>query len=137
MDHQSFDHVTRVFAAAGSRRAALRALLGAALLGASTRAAMATSSTPCREGNEEPCGGECCPGKCFVSKGSTCALCCTGKGYVMCAGKTIDASTRETIREPTCCVDDGSEDPCLHCVPPPPPDGQICSGYVGGSYRRR
>ena len=66
MDHQTFDRLARVFAASGSRRAAWRALLGAALLGATTRAAMATSSTPVSPTGQRGTallGNKCCPGR--------------------------------------------------------------------------
>ena len=47
MDHQTFDRLTRLFGMVGSRRSAWRALLGGALLGATTRSAAAK---PCDQG---------------------------------------------------------------------------------------
>ena len=55
MDPHVFDSLTRLLSAPRSRRAAWRALLGAALLGATTRTAMA--ATPCDNGkNPGTCG---------------------------------------------------------------------------------
>jgi hypothetical protein len=129
MDHQTFDRLTRLFGIAGSRRTAWRALLGAALLGATTRAAMADSSTPCLTGNQEFCGRQCCPGRCFVSESSGCVLCCTGKDLIICEDPATGKST--------CCnaLDEHGDpisDPCGDCIPP-----QACPGLISGSYRRR
>jgi hypothetical protein len=130
MDHRKFDRLTRLFGAPRSRRTALRALLSAALLGATTRTAMATSSTPCELGAHEICGGECCPGKCFEQLAGGCPVCCTEPDFVICVGKTTGEPNK-----PTCCKNNKreGEDPCRDCQPPTP----ICPGYVGGSYRRR
>src|SRR5829696_2978434 len=99
MDHRKFDRLTRLFGAPRSRRTALRALLGAALLGATTRTAMAG---PCDTGNNPQCtcGADtnCPAGKCFVDSRGNCPVCCTEPGYVICVGK----STGEPA-QPTCC----------------------------------
>ena len=137
MDDRKFDRLTRLFGAPGSRRTALRALLVAALIGATSRTAMATSSAPCKKGSQESCGGTCCPGKCFVNPANGCPVCCTEPDFVICAGKTIDATTGRTTRQPTCCQNTKDGDPCERCVPPAPPRGATCPSYVGGSYRRR
>jgi hypothetical protein len=130
MDHQTFDRLTRLVGTAASRRTAWRALLGAALLGATTRSAAAE---PCR--NDKPaCGSGCCPGRCFTfvsdAGGSSrpsaaCAVCCTEENkLVICGG--------------TCCQYRERGDPCDPCdLPPPPtPDCPSASG-LAGSYRRR
>ena len=57
MDQPTFDRLTRLVAASGSRRAAWRALLAAALFGATTRPAAAR---PCANG-KHTCGEACCP----------------------------------------------------------------------------
>jgi len=135
MDHQTFDRLTRLFGFAGSRRTAWRALLGAALLGATTRVAMADSSTPCLTGNQEFCGRQCCPGKCFV----TCendvelALCCTGNDFIICE----DPNTGKSI----CCLNRG-DGSCEKCEQPGelglPTGAETCRpGLISGSYRRR
>jgi hypothetical protein len=135
MDPHVFDSLTRQLSAPRSRRAAWRALVGAALLGATTRAAMADSSTPCRAGNQEVCGGQCCPGRCFMHEPcKNIQLCCTGKDLIICEDPTTGKST--------CCYaldehGDPSSDPCRECKPPPLPDDQTCFDYIGGSYRRR
>ena len=128
MDHQMFDHVTRVFAASGSRRGAWRALLGAALLGVTTRPAAAG---PCANGKHE-CGGVCCPGKCFEfvsdsSDAGVCPLCCTGNN-IICKGP--DGKS-------TCCLNDPSEDPCAKCALPKENPDTSCRTGITGSYRRR
>jgi hypothetical protein len=137
MDQRKFDRLTRLFGAPRSRRTAWRALLGAALLGATTRTAMAG---PCDTGNNPQCtcgtNRTCPPGMCFVDSGGQCPVCCTEENdLTLCVGKTIDAATRKAIREPTCCK--GTKDACEACVPPAPPPGATCFDYVGGSYRRR
>jgi hypothetical protein len=127
MDDRKFDRLTRLFGTPGSRRTAFRALLGAALLGTTTRAAMATSSNACDPGKNEVCGKECCPGTCFVRTCSTTeeAFCCTGERMIICG---IDQRAQ-------CCVDDGRPNPCEDCLTPSV--GGFCPSYVGGSYRRR
>src|SRR5829696_4961532 len=125
MDHQTFDRLTRLFGIAGSRRTAWRALLGAALLGATTRVAMADSSTACLTGNQELCGRQCCPGKCFVGDVSgLCAICCTGKDRIICGDKCCKAL-------------DEKGDPCGHCVLPDLRGDETCGLLISGSYRRR
>jgi hypothetical protein len=125
MDHGKFDRLTRLFGAPGSRRTALRALLGAALFGATTRPAAAAPTSPCGTRNQDYCGRECCPGKCFVrcdANGEE--FCCDKPDWVMCGN--------------TCCqYDPNARDPCEKCPPGPPGGAEVCVGYVGGSYRRR
>jgi hypothetical protein len=141
MDHQTFDRLTRLFGIAGSRRTAWQALLGAALLGATTRSVAAAPTSACDAGGQESCGigGPCCPGRCFVTCRATdsgtsepttyeeFALCCTGKDLIIC-GKE-------------CCLDDGRDDPCERCELPSEPGmptgAQVCIGAIAGSYRRR
>ena len=140
MDHQMFDHVTRLVAASGSRRAAWRALLGAALLGATTRTARATATSPCERGAQESCGieGPCCPGKCFLicpeRSLDEYAFCCSGRDPHT-RGELIICGNR-------CCLDDGSANPCKDCKPPTnveqfPKSGGPCIAAITGSYRRR
>ena len=127
MDHREFDRLTQRVSKAGSRRQALRAVLGAALLGASSRTAMATSSAPCKKGSRASCGGTCCPGKCFAYE--NCAfLCCTGADLIICGNKCCRFLNDRGERIST---------PCEVCEQPPPPRGAFCNSYVGGSYRRR
>jgi hypothetical protein len=129
MDHRNFDRLTRLFGATRSRRTALRALLGAALLGATARPAVAT---PCDGDNSKnnprcTCGGsDCEPGKCFTHD-TGCQLCCTEENdLIICGNK--------------CCKIEG-EDPCGRCQVPAPPSptsgAPPCTTYVSGSYRRR
>ena len=139
MDHQTFDRLTRLVGTAASRRTAWRALLGAALLGTTSRSAAAEQCA-----NDKPaCGNDgCCPGRCFDfvsdsggSSGSSdvCKVCCTKENNrVICRG---DQGYK-------CCnaVDkDGTllKDPCQSCPLPSP--GNDCPNVSGiaGSYRRR
>jgi hypothetical protein len=128
MDHQTFDRLTRLFGIAGSRRTAWRALIAGALLGSTTRTAMATSSTPCRRGEEEYCGEreECCPGKCFVR--------CSG-GEFCCTGTDSNTGQEWIFCGDRCCLDDGSANPCKDC--PHTGAGEACIEFIAGSYRRR
>jgi hypothetical protein len=124
MDHRIFDRLTRHFGAPRSRRTALRALLSAALLRATTRPAAAG---PCDEGKHDFCvRDQCCPGRCFVIEGNACPLCCTGKN-IICEDPTTGKST--------CCLNKG-EDPCDSCGLPENPDTS-CQTGITGSYRRR
>jgi hypothetical protein len=126
---------------------AWRALLGAALLGTATRAAVAAPTSPCDTGKQDFCGrglNNCCPGKCFVvNEAGDCPVCCIEPDYVICAGKTIAATTDATIREPTCCKARDERggpisDPCGKCEQPTPPAGsEFCPSVITGSYRRR
>ena len=129
MDHRKFDRLTRLFGVPRSRRAALRALLGTALLGATTRPAAAG---PCDPGKHDLCGNgrdNCCPGRCFMHElCNSVQLCCTGPDLIICGDKTTG--------EPTCCQNKGN-DPCGDCMRPELPVGVSCGSYVGGSYRRR
>ena len=131
MDDQTFDHLTRLIATAASRRTAWRALLGAALLGTTTRPAAAA---PCGNG-KHVCGArnECCPGKCFRNASTGHELCCrgsdekTGNALIICGTK--------------CCQDVG-EDPCDCCLAPGATiviaaATDPCPEAITGSYRRR
>ncbi len=121
MDHHPFDHLTRLFGTAGSRRTAWRALLAGALLRATTRPAAAG---PCDTGKNPQCtcgtDTKCPPGKCFVLEGDVCPLCCAGNNIICGA---------------TCCLNKG-DDPCDSCALPENPNPQCQSG-ITGSYRRR
>jgi hypothetical protein len=135
MDPHVFDHLTRLWSAPRSRRAAWRALLGVALLGTSTRTAVATSSTPCLTGSQVFCvRDQCCPGRCFVTcqNDEEFALCCTGKDLIICE----DPKTGES----TCCQNRG-DDSCEKCELPGdgiPTGAETCPpGAITGSYRRR
>jgi hypothetical protein len=129
MDHQTFDRLTYLFAASGSRRNAWRALLGAALLGATTQSAAAA---PCSNG-KHLCGGTCCPGKCFTD--GSCEVCCTGENIIC-----------TTAGGPVCCLNlNDGKDPCAvlqatgKCpTPDPGPNPSTsCKSGIAGSYRRR
>ena len=125
MDPHAFDRATRLFRTPRSRRSAWHALLGAALLGMTTRPATAA---PC--GNaKHGCGvgNECCPGKCFRHVSTDHELCCSGPGLIVCGN--------------TCCQNVG-EDPCDCCLAPGAETAiaaaaDPCSGGITGSYRRR
>jgi hypothetical protein len=129
MDHQTFDHATRVFAASGSRRAAWRALLGAALLGATTRTA---SAGPCDTGKNPACtcgtDTKCPPGKCFTHDCGH-QHCCSEPTWITCGNR--------------CCKTEDDNrpipDPCGRCIEPVPPDAGPgpCEAGITGSYRRR
>jgi hypothetical protein len=128
MDHQTFDRLTRLIGTAASRRTAWRALLGAALFGATRRSAAAEQ---CRNG-KPACGNDgCCPGRCFAFVSDSgdanlaCKLCCTEKNdAVICGDTCCKVSERE------------GEDPCRDCIRPTP-QGNVCSSGIAGSYRRR
>jgi hypothetical protein len=119
MDHQTFDRLTRLFGTAASRRTAWRAMLGAALFGATTRSAAAQE---CPD-SKHLCEGECCPGKCFVRCGSEEEVfCCSDPQYVICGNR--------------CCFNNPeSADPCAEC--PPARASDVCPSAIAGSYRRR
>jgi uncharacterized low-complexity protein len=143
MDQLKFDRLTQLVSAAGSRRQTLRAVLGAALLGATTthaavRGRRASKSrrktcvdencppTPdgkpgtCCAGKHCTCNGECCPGRCFQEAEAervTAEYCCVKPDWMMCDGPE---------GEPVCCPYD-LENPCS-CV-----GGTV----ITGSYRRR
>ena len=117
MDHQTFDRLTHLFAAPGTRRAAWRALLGAALLGVTTRSAAAKA---CNKGMHL-CGDTCCPGKCFTN--GSCDVCCTGNNIIC-----------HTTGQPVCCLNVG-KDSCATCTIPD--SGDTCKEAIAGSYRRR
>ena len=131
MDHQTFDRLTRLFGASGTRRTAWRALLAAALLGTTTRTAAAT---PCASGKNPrcQCGTDtaCEPGKCFTRCGRE--VCCTGRELIICGNTCCQALDARGTPLP---------DPCTPCTEPPlpaPSPGQPpCSDAVTGTYRRR
>src|SRR5919112_3897221 len=127
MEHQTFDRLTRRVGTAASRRTAVRTLLAGALLGATTRRAAAA---PCITDTSGRCTcGEskvCAPGKCFVRCVDDKEFCCTGE-FIVCGN--------------TCCLDDGSDDPCKApgCSRGGPRGGagEACLEGITGSYRRR
>src|SRR5829696_1330239 len=131
MDHQTFDHLARLFGTAGSRRTAWRALLAGALLGATTRSAAAGPTAPCKHGKQELCGDECCPGRCFVVVSDfgdsidACPICCTKENNLVICGDTCCVSVDE--------LGNPIEDPCRDCIRP----GSLCQEGLPGSYRRR
>jgi hypothetical protein len=137
MDHQTFDRLTRLFSATGSRRAAWRALLAGALLGTAPRSLTAAPTTPCTKGQHEVCGlgnelgDACCPGKCFADECTGYELCCTAEHkLIICQ----DPKTGKAI----CCENTG-DDPCRACSRPTPEDEgrRLCEEGLPGSYRRR
>lgn len=132
MDQRKFDRLTQRVSAAESRRQALRALLGAALVGTTTKNAAATKRRAprgrgerCKDGTtchgDACCGEECCPGRCFVDADNR-PFCCTAPDWVICGNS--EAANREERQ--ICCPKAGS-DPCS-CVGPT---------VITGSYRRR
>ena len=106
-----------------SQRTAWCALLGAVLLGVTTRPAAAK---PCNK-DKHTCGvrKECCPGTCFVHACGTYELCCIGNS-------TICSNTRRA----ECCENMG-EEPCRTCIrPTPSEDGLYQDGIAGGDSCR-
>ena len=141
MDHRTFDRLTQRVGSAGSRRQALEAFLGAALVGV-FRGEVAAKPKPkevrpgkrhcgdvkcpsevfkgvCCSDGYCSCGAnqECCEDRCFW-KGNppTEEFCCTRPENVICGDG----------KEAKCCKNEGS-DPCAVCQGP--------SG-IAGSYRR-
>jgi hypothetical protein len=154
MDHRSFDRLTQRVSTAGSRRQALRAVLGAALAGAATREVAAKPKDnwvgrgkQCRPGadpKDDPCAN---PRLYPVPEGARPEFCCHN-GFCSCGGtccgngcyKTGDEAVPTTVfccTEPrfvecpaasrdgeTCC--EGSCDTC----------GDLGPTGIAGSYRR-
>ena len=122
MDDQVFDRLARLFAASGSRRTTWRALLGAALLGATTSP---VAATPCDTGKHARCGDHCCPGRCFVHEVCGDPLCCSGPAVTICGNRccrSVDEAGRKIAA------------PCSGaCILPR--EGSCQSG-LAGSYRR-
>jgi hypothetical protein len=141
MDYRKFDRLTQRVSVAGSRRQALRAVLGAALVGTVTGGAAAKPKHKAVKPGKRVCDdkscqsvyqGKCCPGNfCSCGKDQQCCnnrcfwdsatdpneeFCCTGPEWVIC-GEGQDAK---------CCRYD-AENPCS-CLGP---------GAITGSYRRR
>jgi hypothetical protein len=139
MNPHVFDSLTRLVSAPRSRRAAWRALLGAALLGATTRTAAAAPTSLCDGDKHDPCGSgrdNCCPGKCFVHEDCTDEFfCCTGPKWIICGEETTNPTPGEPRREPTCCENTKDGDPCGNCIQPPV--SETCITGITGSYRRR
>jgi hypothetical protein len=130
MDHRTFDRLTHLFAASGSRRTAWRALLAAALVGATSRSMMAAPTNPCTKGKHKLCGRECCPGKCFMDERcEDSVVCCTEPNFVVCENPETGKAR--------CCQNTGRGDPCASCNAPVPPSGTFCPGGIAGSCRRR
>jgi len=128
MDPQTFDRFARLLSMPRSRRTTWRALLGAALLGATTRTAVAAATDPCAAGAEDYCvvgdARVCCPGRCFVKCGGGEEICCTKPNWVMCGN--------------SCCpYDPTARNPCEHCPPGLSGGGDACVGVITGTYRRR
>ena len=137
MDYRTFDRLAHHVGAAGSRRQALRAFLGAALVGffkeeASAKPKRCGDCKPppsdpdkevfCCSGTHCSCNGECCNNRCFWQDQvvglvkTTREFCCTGPDKIMCGGGA----------DATCCANEGPN-PCARCIAP--------SG-LSGSYRR-
>jgi hypothetical protein len=126
MDYQVFDRLARLFAASGSRRTTWRALLGAALLGATTSpVGAAPGATPCDTGEQARCGDQCCPGRCFVDEVCGDQLCCRGPELTICGNmccRSVDEAGRKLAA------------PCSGaCIPPK--EGSCQSG-LPTRYRR-
>ena len=153
MDDPAFDRVTRLFWAPGSRRAALRAVLGAALVGSTRQTAAAAPQRPRQGRGPEICAGApCAPPPHDATLGG---FCCSGQ-HCSCAGECCnnrcfwfvpspeffgepaqitefccrgpDLIVCENARgEDTCCRNEG-KNPCRFC---------LVAGGIAGSYRRR
>ena len=140
MDHHVFDTVTRLVGTAGSRRTAWRAILGAALFGATTRS---TAAAPCPNVRNARCTcGEtsnCEPSKCFTHDCGH-QFCCTGR-WTICGNECCMTETDQgrSIEDP-CRVEGSGENRlpnCIRPIPPLPPPDSPCQSGIAGSYRRR
>ena len=122
MEHLTFDRLTRLVAASGSRRTAWRALLGAALLGATTKGAAAAPCGPDQKNRQCRCGvvRDCTPGTCFTHECGH-QFCCTEPEWIIC-GNACCANTR-----------DGCRGVCIHPILPE----DFCESGITGTYRRR
>jgi hypothetical protein len=131
MDQRKFDRLTRLFGAPRSRRTAWRALLGAALLGATIRPAAAA---PCANDTNARCmcgeTRDCDPGKC-VTHDCGHQLCCSGEDWIIC-GNVCCQNVRDA-----CKVQVSSENRLPNCIRPIPPAAGPCESAITGSYRRR
>src|SRR5215207_8242538 len=139
MDHRKFDRLTQQVRAAGSRRQALRAVLGAAIVGSTTKHAAANVRRApkgrgeiCADGStchgDSCCGRECCPGRCFVTEednrgNPTGWMCCRPPDGVMCE----DENARGGV---VCCPynSQATNEQACSCI-----GGEV----ITGSYRRR
>src|SRR5215207_10480573 len=111
---------------------------GAALLGATTRAAAAVPTRPC-DGKHALCDGECCPGRCFVTEIGDCSdprsgdcicreeVCCIGPRYIICGDRCCLAVRADGQKIDAPCTDPLCDPPREVCPP----------GAITGSYRRR
>jgi hypothetical protein len=151
MDDQTFDRVTRLFRAPGSRRRALRALLGAALLGGATRSEATTPRTtaagrgrqicvadtdcllPPQDTPENPSiGASCCADKRCSCAGQCCPNRCFWRGRrpepiveFCCTGP--DWILCENAQGEDVCCENGGKNPCGTC---------LSASGLAGSYRR-
>ncbi len=135
MDHQHFDALTRLFAAARTRRAAIAALLGATVLGFGQLSRAAEQGTiasehrrrrrrgrRCKRAGQRPSWRKpCCrglildvSGRCAFPTIPECSLSCSG----CCDGQTCFAVT-----SPRACGVGGQ--PCAECAP--------CQACTGGA----
>lgn len=127
MDPHAFDRATRLFGSRRSRRAVWRAVLGGALLGATSHGALAS---PCQDGKHSRCGDQCCPGRCFTNEACGDQLCCVGPNFTICGDECCRARTADGQKIASPCNKGGCRPPQSVC--PEEPDGGIA-----GSYRRR
>ena len=129
MDPHAFDRATRLFRTPQSRRAAWRALLGGAFLGATAR--RGTAAAPSDTSKAAMCAGAWCPGRCFTNDHPDPAcrdeLCCLRPEYIICGDRCCRASSADGRTRCTAGA----------CLPP----RELCAGDpaggITGSYRRR
>jgi hypothetical protein len=147
MDHRKFDRLTQRLGAAGSRRQAMRAVFGAALVGATTtHAAAIVRQAPTGRGHkicvDENCSfppgreggvkGRCCPGN-FCSCGEK-QECCNNRCF-------WDNQTNPT--KEFCCAGPEwvicGEGQDAKCCPNVGQNSCLCVGssVITGTYRRR
>jgi hypothetical protein len=152
MDDRAFDRLTQRVSSAGSRRQALRAVLSAALVGATTTHAAAVRRASKGRGHQRCVDADCAPppspgtsasrvgngGKAFCCSGTHCSCngeCCNNRCFWV---GPEDAPTDEFCctgperimcgggADAKCCKNDGPN-PCAKCIAP--------TG-IAGSYRR-
>jgi hypothetical protein len=158
MDHQAFYRLTQRVSTAGSRRQALRAVLGAALVGVSTtHAAAAARRAPAGHGQTICVDANCPPPPPAIEiparggGGGSKAFCCSGT-HCSCNGECCNnrcfwedrvEGTTKTTREFCCngpdliiCENAKGEDVCCLNAGRNPCATCLSATGISGSYRR-
>ena len=155
MDHQAFDRLTQRISRAGSRRQVLRAVLGAALVGAATGEVAAKpkdkkvkpgkqclpgadpKDDPCSDASKYPVSRQGKPESCCPNGSCSCGGQCNCKNA--CFILTENNNTTPfccTGRGRKICVSEGTETCCGPGLP-----CETCADFhqsgIAGSYRRR